>query len=263
LVIVGSKKIVANLNTRKMAHYTENVNIQGGPALTRETEKPGQRQAVIRVLLAEDHNIVRNGILSLLEKELGIEVVAEASDGHEATRKIEQNKFIDVVLADMNMPGMNGIELVSTLKLSHPQVKVLILSMLDHENYVIQAMSAGAYGYLLKKVSREELVFAIRQVAGGGKYICMDLTARIVSKLTNAGQEQPELQARQVHVNLSKREVEVLGLIAEGLTNSEIANKLFTSRRTVEGHRKKLIDKTGARNTAALIRFAVTNGLLK
>lgn len=238
----------------------ENVKVQKRFIQDNEIEAQEQPRGVIRVLLAEDHNIVRNGILSLLEKEQGIEVVDEASDGLEALKKIEANKYIDVVLADMNMPGMNGIELLTRLQQEQPHVKVLILSMLDHENYVQQAMSAGAFGYLLKKVSREELVFGIKQVANGGKYICMDLTMKVLAKFSNEGQEP---HVSKVNVNLSKREVEVLLLIADGLTNSEIANKLFTSRRTVEGHRKKLIDKTGSRNTAALIRFAVTNGLLK
>lgn len=237
-------------------------NVKTQKRLIHDEEAVGQEQqrGVVRVLLAEDHNIVRNGILSLLEKEPGIEVVDEASDGLEALKKIEASKYIDVVLADMNMPGMNGIELVSRLQQEYPHVKVLILSMLDHENYVQQAMNAGASGYLLKKVSREELVFGIRQVANGGKYICMDLTMKVLTKFADPIQEP---QAPRVNVNLSKREIEVLLLIAEGLTNSEIANKLFTSRRTVEGHRKKLIDKTGSRNTAALIKFAVLNGLLK
>ena len=235
----------------------ENISLENEPVGAEEME--GGTEAKVKVFLAEDHNIVRNGIRSLLEKEPGIEVVGEASDGQDALAKIEGGLPIDVVLAEMNMAKLSGVDLVTQLKRSRPGIKVLILSMLDHDSYVLQALGVGAKGYLLKRVRREELVFAIKQVANGNTYVCMELVQKIVSKINNGGEQQ----SLPSNVSLSKREIEVLALIAEGLTNSEIANKLFTSRRTVEGHRKKLIDKTGARNTAALIKFAVMHGLLQ
>lgn len=215
---------------------------------------------MIKVALVENHNIVRSGVRVLLEKENAVTVVMEASNGHEFLEEIEKEGSIDVVVADMNMPVMDGIDLVCKLREAYPSVKVIILSMLDQESYVSQAMNEGAQGYLLKNVSRDELIFAIKHVAAGGKYICNEISLKILAKYTQS--MQPPSQ-RTIDVNLSRRETEVLLLIAEGYTNTEIAGKLFTSRRTIEGHRKNLIDKTGARNTAALIRFAIQNGILK
>lgn len=216
---------------------------------------------MIRILLAEDHSIVRSGIRFLLEKEPNMSVVAEATDGNEVLEMVQKGLEFDVVLADINMPELGGIELITHLKTMMPEVRSLVLSMIDEENSVLEAFSAGASGYLLKNVTKDEMVFAIQHVIAGNRYICSELAANMLVKLSQ-GPEVPT-KRQKVEVGLSKREVEVLGLIAEGLTNNEIANKLFTSRRTIEGHRKNLIDKTGARNTATLIRFAVTNGLLR
>jgi DNA-binding NarL/FixJ family response regulator len=213
----------------------------------------------IRVLLAEDHKIVRDGIRSLLETEPGITVVAETSNGRDVLNKLGEGLKVDVILADMNMPEMNGLETITFIQEHFPENKVLVLSMLENENYVLSAFNAGARGYLLKNVSREELVFAIRLIASGGKFLCNEIGLTLLEKVATIN----GMNATQTAVELSKREQEVLVLIAEGLTNNEIANKLFTSRRTVEGHRKNLIEKTGARNTAALIKYAIQTGILK
>ncbi|HEX8378283.1 MAG TPA: response regulator transcription factor [Pedobacter sp.] len=215
---------------------------------------------MINVLLAEDHNIVRNGIRSLLNKQPDVTVVGEAIDGLDVLKHLEEGAEIDLVLTDINMPHLNGLDLIEKLKERSPQIKVLILTMLDHENYVIQAVNNGACGYLLKNVSEEEMMFAIRHINAGNSYVCSELTEKLLSKFSSMPQEHnKELKTT---VDLSKREVEILLLIAEGHTNNEIAEKLFTSRRTVEGHRQNLLEKTGARNTATLIRFAVRNGLI-
>jgi DNA-binding NarL/FixJ family response regulator len=215
---------------------------------------------LIKVLLAEDHNIVRNGIRSLLSAQSDITVVAEATNGLEVLELLDNGLEIDLLLSDINMPSMSGISMVEELARRSPDIKVLILSMLDHENYVLQAVSTGASGYLLKSVSEQELIFAIRHVVAGNVYVCSELTEKILSKLSSSPNDfQPTEKA---DVNLSKREQEILLLIAEGLTNNEIAERLFTSRRTVEGHRQNLLEKTGARNTATLIRYAVRNGLI-
>jgi DNA-binding NarL/FixJ family response regulator len=213
----------------------------------------------IRVLLAEDHKIVRDGIRSLLETEPGIKVVDEAVNGREVVDKLSEGVKVDVILADMNMPEMNGIETINFIGKHYPENKVLVLSMLDNENYVMSAFNAGAKGYLLKNVSRDELVFAIRHIGSGGKYLCNEIAMTLLEKQAATTTNQNNA----MNVQLSKRETEVLILMAEGLTNNEIANKLFTSRRTIEGHRKNLIEKTGARNTAALIKFAIQSGILK
>ena len=214
-----------------------------------------------RIILAEDHNIVRDGIKALLSKETGFKVVAEAVNGREVLDKIEEGLEADLVLSDLNMPEVSGMELIARLREKLPEIKIMVLSMLDHENYVVQAMNAGADGYLLKNVSHDELLFAIRHIASGGHtYISSELSAKILQKLAFF-----QLNANptpKVTLDLSKREAEILTLIAEGYTNQEIADKLFTSKRTVEGHRLNLIEKTGARNTATLIRFAIQNGII-
>ena len=219
------------------------------------------KNTMTRILLAEDHSIVRSGIRSLVEKEADLAVVAEATDSREILTLIDNGLQFDVIIADLYMKDMGGVKLITMLSSMLPEKKSLILSTIDEENSVLEAFRAGVSGYLLKNVCKDELVFAIRHVVAGHRYICSDLTANMMVKLSK-GPSVPA-SSPKVEVGLSKREIEVLGLIAEGLTNNEIANKLFTSRRTVEGHRKNLIDKTGARNTATLIRFAVTNGLLR
>jgi DNA-binding NarL/FixJ family response regulator len=213
----------------------------------------------VNILLVEDHNIVRDGIKALLLSEPGFKVVGEAQNGKEALKKIESGLDVSIVLADINMPELNGLELTSILKSKFPEVKVIILSMLDHENYIQQAFARGAMGYLLKIVGRDELVFAVKHVRAGNPYICSDLAYQMLKK--NSGFYTTNEFIRE-DIHLSSRETEVLKMVASGLTNHEIADKLFTSRRTVEGHRQKLLNKTGTKNTAALIRYAIQNKIL-
>ena len=215
---------------------------------------------MIKVLLAEDHNIVRNGIRSLLDKQADFNVVGEATNGLEVLQMVDGGLKPDIVLTDINMPNLNGLALIEQLKQRLPDVKVLILSMLDHENYVMQAINSGATGFLLKNVGEDEMMFAIRHVNAGNLYVCSELTSKFITKVSSIPQE--DTKEIKVAIDLSRREIEILLLIAEGLTNNEIAEKLFTSRRTVEGHRQNLLEKTGARNTATLIRFAVRNGII-
>ncbi|MGI4803580.1 MAG: response regulator [Janthinobacterium lividum] len=216
---------------------------------------------MINVLLAEDHNIVRNGIKSLLEKEKNLDVIADATNGRQALNLLDKIASVDIILADINMPELNGIELVLEIKNKFPKIKVIILSMLDHEKYILEAFKAGASGYILKSVTADELIFAINHVCNNNdRYICSELSLRMLDKLLH--KPEVKISAELVEIELSKRELEVLALIAEGFTNHEIADKLFTSKRTVEGHRQNLIDKTSTRNTAALIRYAIVNGLI-
>ena len=214
----------------------------------------------MKVILAEDHNIVRNGIKMLLESQGEIRVVAEANNGLEVLSYFSEGGHADIVIADINMPEMDGISLIGQLRTLSPSTHVVMLSMLDNEKYVAQAFIEGARGYLLKNVGEDELNFALRYVAGGGKYLCAELAEKLLDKLTQTTIQQPETNGQ--HIDFSLREMEVLHLIAEGYTNTEMADKLFLSKRTIEGHRQALIDKTGAKNTAALIRFAVVNGFI-
>lgn len=214
---------------------------------------------VIKILLAEDHKIVREGIRSLLEKEHDIEIAAEVSTGQAALFAIKQGSHVNVIVADINMPEMGGIELTEHLRDDPKAPKVLILSMLDHENYVVEAFNAGAAGYVLKNASREELSYAIRHVAHGGKFICNEIALNLLNKYVATAMREKNSE----NIHLTKREREILHLVAEGLTNNEIADKLFTSKRTVEGHRKNLLTKTNTKNTAMLIKFAIENGIIK
>ena len=214
----------------------------------------------IKVLVADDHAIVRNGIISLLEKQQNIEIIAEASNGFEVLRHLQGGVTPDVVLTDISMPEMDGIELTTLLKLNYPEIKVLILTTLDQEDFILSSFSAGAQGYLLKNVTILEVIFAIEQLAAGYKHLC----TAVGLKLLNHMQGRFVVNAKNLisSLQLSKRELEILNLIAEGYTNGEIADKLFTSKRTIEGNRQNLLDKTGRKNTASLINFVVRNGII-
>jgi DNA-binding NarL/FixJ family response regulator len=196
-----------------------------------------------KILIVEDHIIVRNGIKLLLDNQQDIEVIAEVSNGVEALGMIGSGLMPDIILTDINMPEMDGITLIKSLRDEYPQIKIIVLSMLNNEKYVAQAFLQGCDGYLLKNVTEDEMMFALKTVTGGKRYM-----------------QQVEQGSKQVE--FSMREIEVLQLVAEGLTNAQMADKLFLSKRTIEGHRQTLLDKTGSQNSAALIRFAFMNGFL-
>jgi len=214
---------------------------------------------MIDILLADDHSIVRNGIKNLLEKETDLRIVGEATDGQEALQLLN-NVTPDIILADMNMPGIDGIEIAEKLHAENSPIKVILLTMHDNQQYINKAMKAGVQAYLLKSISAEELIFAIRQVYTGKQYLCMELSIRLLNQVLAYPSLRDEDSGPQPE--FSEREREILRLMAEGFTNQEIADRLFTSKRTVEGYRQNLIDKTGTRNTASLIRYAVRNKLI-
>lgn len=211
---------------------------------------------MLKIILAEDHNIVRNGIKVLLEREENIEIVIEATNGVEVLDALKNGDFADIILADINMPEMDGITLIKEIKHLYPEISVIILSMLDNEKYVLQAFNEGAEAYLLKNVSAEELLFCIHQVYSGKKYVCSELALKFLNRMS-----LPVFENNVTH-DFSIRELEILQLIAEGYTNTEMSDKLFISKRTVEGYRQNLIDKTGSKNSAALIRYALINGII-
>jgi DNA-binding NarL/FixJ family response regulator len=217
---------------------------------------------MIRVLLADDHTILRDGIQALLMPEADIEVVGEASNG-QAVLDLLAHTPADVVLMDLNMPIMDGFTLMPLLQEQYPQVSVLVLSMLDNENYVHQILQAGASGYVLKSAESSEILFAIRTVAAGRSFLCSEVGMATLSRLVSRPHNETEATVARKSGDLSSREMEVLRLLAEGLTNAEIAEKLFTSKRTIETHRQNIIEKTQAKNTAALIRYAISHGLIE
>ena len=210
----------------------------------------------IRVLLADDHALVRAGIRSLLEKLPDIEVVAEASDGREAIRLVEKHEP-HVLLTDIAMPGLNGLEVTRHLANTFPKVRVLILSMYADEEHLYLALRAGAAGYLLKGSAREELELAIRAVARGDTYLSPPVAKITISEYSGRVNAEP-CPLRK----LSPRQEQVLQLIAEGKTTKQVALELNISVKTVETHRMQLMDRLGIHDIAGLVRFAIKVGLV-
>jgi len=215
---------------------------------------------MINVLLAEDHTIVRDGIRLLLETDPNIHIVAEARNGDEVLEKLGTETKVDIILTDLQMPGMDGHEVIAAIRARYSRIPVIVLSMMDTDMHVSKAFENGACGYLLKNIGAEELIYGVKHVFNGGKYISADLSQSFFEKARNVFKEG---RAQQSLISFSTREIEILSLIGEGLTNSEMSEKLFLSKRTIEGHRQTLIDKTGSRNTAALVKYAVLNGVIK
>ncbi|MFD2147385.1 response regulator [Mucilaginibacter antarcticus] len=216
---------------------------------------------MIRVLIADDHHVVRCGIRQLLENENGFIVSGEAADGNAALKLLENGVEADVLLADVNMPGMDGLELTRNIRQTYPELKIVLLTMQEEESYIQKAFGAGVQNYVFKTAGTEEVIFALKQAASGKSYVCSSLTERLIKQ---SGEIHSTSQIGETSdIKFSKREMEVIELMAEGHTNEEIADKLFTSRRTVEGHRQAMIDKTGCRNSLALIRFAMRHRLLQ
>jgi two-component system, NarL family, response regulator NreC len=210
---------------------------------------------VIRVLIVDDHAVVRSGLRMLLEAEPDIEPVGEAPNADRAVFEALETKP-DVVLLDLVMPEKGGIEGMPTLLRSVPDAKVLVLSMQDDPRYVREAFAAGASGYVLKEAADSEVVAAIREVANGGRYVHPSLGARLV-------QAEAEERRRAEEDPLSDREREVLRLLALGHTNQEIASMLYISVRTAETHRAHIMQKLRLSNRAELVRYALSVGLLE
>ena len=211
-----------------------------------------------RIFLVDDHTIVRDGLRALLANEPDISIVGEAGNGQELLDLLPTTPA-DVVLLDANMPVLDGLATTLRLRAEYPHVRVLILSMLAHERYIGQLFDAGASGYVLKSAEKDEILVAIQMVISGRQFLCSDLGLSMLRKVL-AKDDEPDESTKASR--LSRRESEVLQLLSEGLTTNEIAEKLFTSKRTIETHRQNILEKTQTKNTAALIRMAVTQGLL-
>ena len=216
---------------------------------------------MIRVFLVDDHLIVRDGIRSLLEQQPDLQVVGTASNGQELLDQLP-NIPTDLVLMDMNMPVMDGHAATLRLREDYPQIQVLALSMRAEELHIGRMLDAGAHGYVLKSAGKDEIIHAIQQVMDGKPYLCSEIGLAMLRRVLDGNTSEPSEQSSK-SAQLSKREMEVLQLISEGMTNAEIADKLFTSKRTVETHRQNLLEKTQAKNTAALVKLALSDGLIK
>lgn len=211
------------------------------------------------IILADDHSLVRDGIRSLLEEESDFEVIGEASNGKEAVALVEK-KQPTILIIDIRMPEMNGIEAVEELKRLKNPVKSIILSMHDSEEYILKSVSAGASGYLLKDTGKTEFIKAISTVEQGGKYFSGDISNVLVNNLLGKTAATAPVaskgQAENNPFDLTNKELEVLGLVLTGLTNKQISDKLQKSKRTIETHRFNLMRKMGVKNLIELSKKA-------
>jgi two-component system response regulator NreC len=213
----------------------------------------------IRVLLADDHTLIRSGIATLLQSNKDFVVVGEAEDGEEAVRKTGELKPTVVVL-DLSMPKLSGIEATKIIKKKHPEVNVLVLTMHENEEYVYQILKSGAAGYVLKSAGKDELITAIRAAAKGEKFF----SPRISQLMAEGYVRRVEQAATEVapgDVPLTRREREVLALVVDGMTNQQIADQLFISPRTVDTHRTNIMQKLNIHDLANLVRYAIEHGI--
>jgi len=208
---------------------------------------------VIRVVIADDHTILREGLRQLLGSAPDIVVVADAADGHEVMTRVRSEEF-DLLLLDMSMPGKSGIELIKQVKAERPKLRVLVLSMHEESQYAVRAIKAGASGYVTKDSAATQLVSAIRKVAGGGAFI----TAEVAEQLALGA--MPD-SAGPPHTRLSDREYEVFQLLVAGVTVSDIATRLNLSGKTVSTHKARLMEKLRLDNPADLVRYALRHHL--
>lgn len=210
------------------------------------------------IVIADDHEVVRHGLRSLMRSDPEIRIVAEAADGQEAVRLVEKHRP-DILVLDIVMPLMNGIEVTREATRICPRTRTIILSMHATESYVVDALRNGAAGYVLKDSRSTELLEAIRHVLAGRRYLSPPLSQRAI----DAYLEKSETVGLDPYDTLTPRERQILQLAAEGFTNHEIAERLFISARTVETHRANLMKKLGLKSHTELIMFAVRRGLLK
>lgn len=224
----------------------------------RQKQRTTSSDRKIKVLLADDHAILRAGLKLLLDAEPDIEVVCEAEDGIAAIQKTAELKP-DVVLMDITMPGLNGLHATREILQTHPDVKVLVLTMHDDEGYLRQFLRAGASGYIVKKAVDTELTAAIRAVYRGDIFVYPSLAKVVVEDYLGS-----PVKPKQTNLStpLSEREKQVLTLIAQGYTNKEAAKKLYISVKTVETHRARIMEKLQLRTRAELVRYAIMEGFL-
>lgn len=213
-----------------------------------------EKMETIKTILADDHSVVRSGIKSLLESEGDIEVIAEADNGLEALKKVEAYTP-DLAILDIRMPVMNGIEATQKIRKTVPNTKVLILSMHDEENYVLQSVECGASGYLLKGSSKDEFLRAVRKVYAGEKYFSADVAKIFVNNYLSARRYAEPVEAQENQAfDLTKRERQILRMLSEGINNKEIAEKLNKSVRTIETHRFNIMKKLEVSNVVELLK---------
>ncbi len=209
---------------------------------------------MIRVLIVDDHQVVLDGIQSMLEQEEDISIAGKSMNGTDALEFLKINP-VEIALIDINMPGMDGIELCKAIRKKHPDIKVLALTTFNEVSFITNMMKSGASGYLLKNTTKEELITAIKTIQKGEQYLAREVQEKLIS--ASFGKKDTLYIPK-----LTRREKEVLKLILEEFTTKEIAKKLFISTATVETHRLHLLNKLGVRNTAGLVKVAIEKGLV-
>ncbi|MGE5351809.1 MAG: response regulator [Ignavibacteriales bacterium] len=217
-------------------------------------------QGDIRILVAEDHNIVRDGIIGLLENIQGLYVVGEASNGNELVEKYSM-LVPDVVISDISMPGMTGIDAVMAIRKKYPDVKALFLSIHEGEEFIFHVLKAGGKGLLSKNIIKGELIYAIKVVAQGGIYFGSGYNEEKLKEILERNTPADPVAVFQ-DSDLSRREIEVLRLVCDGYSSYEIAEALEIGKKTVDTHRSSIMKKLGVENTSQLIKFAVKNRLV-
>lgn len=210
------------------------------------------------IVLTDDHALFRNGLKMLLSGYEGFTIVGEASNGNELLRILATTP-VDIILLDISMPEMDGIEAATIIVKDYPTVQIITLSMFGEEDYYFKMVSLGVKGFLLKNSSIDEVVLAIRTIADGGSYFSGELLSSLVDSLQYAHNQTEEEDDN----TLSQREKEILFQICKGLSNQEIGEKLFISKRTVDKHRANILAKTSCKNTANLVVYAIKNGLVE
>jgi DNA-binding NarL/FixJ family response regulator len=210
---------------------------------------------MIRLLLVDDHAILRDGLRALLSYYPDVEVVGEAEDGQQAIEAVERLSP-DVVLMDIAMPGMNGLEATRRIRQSHPQTRILILTQYDDQQYVMPLVRAGVAGYVLKRALGSDLINAVRTVAKGESFLYPTVASTVLEELRQPRPEEPEVAS-----GLTTRETEILRRVAAGETSRQIALALNLSAKTVEWHRSNLMSKLGVRSVAELVRYAIEHGM--
>jgi len=210
---------------------------------------------MIRILIADDHAIVRSGLKQLLAEQIDFIVAGEAANGLEALSQIREQPF-DVVLMDMSMPGRSGIELIKMVKVEKPKLAILVLSMHKEEQYAVRALKAGARGYLTKETAPDQLVAAIRKVAGGGVFISAGVAERLALELGGNHDATP-------HTLLSDREFQIFRMVASGITIGGIADDLSLSIKTVSTHKTRILQKMQMTSSAELIHYAIRHQLVE
>lgn len=215
----------------------------------------------IRILIVDDHPMIRHGIKSLLSDEESISLIDEASDGQQAIDKLGRASF-DLIIMDIKMPEMNGIEATEHIHKNFPDTRILAISMYDEQRYIVKMLQAGAQGYILKNTGKQELLNAIDTVMKGESYFSQEVSSIMMSQfMSRKGTGLGDIAKPEVP--LTKRETEIIRLISEELTNSEIADKLGISPRTVDTHRRNLLQKLDVKNTAGLVKYALQHHLLE